>query len=647
MTRRPLAIALLAALPILLAEAPRAQDRPAGSDDPAGSQDPVGADEPVRSGKSGLIPSNKEEAESGVIAPRPERTQEPPAPEAAPTAQEPELAPAEAPAATQEEEPASDAEATEEAEPAIDRSGWPAIEGIHLDTAAMRRAHEVAAHQPLADETISAAEMRRTLVYLVGSRELRSFKLDLEIEAEMERQIANGRPEADFTIDEAEIQAGIDQLVESIKEQYPTLDHDAVLRLNNIQPDNLLRLQRQSRLFTKVFMPENPDNWPDITVESIKGTGQAAMFEAMRTSFARFEEAVAAGEMTPEQIEQAKQGQGTMRQLMAQSVMKALNDSSTVETAVDGLPADVAMRVNGQDISTDQVFAVLAPRLSPSDIDLARRWILKCRLLERTLAARGYLLTPAEASAAYDEAMAPMAESMFPLEFFVVNVKGFPSLHLYEQLHRYIASYERMIADEMTDDVLQAHFEQRGNDLLNVARVGTEVILLSAYDFKSGTWKENGWEEAEQRAYEVGRKLAEAGGSNWAELQDEYSDFWDPPAPTTPMEGQQMPRRKNKGRFAPMSRNELIKELHENEFTIFVDGSSITDEIFFHLSEGAIGGPWKGRFGYYIARITARTAPRQSRTLEDPVMLDMLEEDYATTRFNAFAQELYDAALEE
>jgi hypothetical protein len=568
--------------------------------------------------------------------------------DATPAAQAPEpLAPAtvEVPTpAAPADESADEAPQEIQTAPAVDRSAWPDLEGLVIESEEVERAEVAAQSYALAPVVVSADEMRRTLVYLIGSKELRSFRLDIEIKAEIDRQIAAGRDPADFEVPDSEIQTVIDSTIEQIKLQYPDLDPVDVLRLNNIHLGNLARMTRQSRLFTKVFLPEDPADWPPITVEALRQGGQAQFVDQLKQSFVDLERRIDAGELTPEQVAQARQGQQSMRQFMAQPVIQALNASAVVETATDGLPVDVVLRVNGRDVATDVVFDEIASRVAPADIELARQWITKCALVERVLAARGYLLDPAAASEAYEAHMAPMRGTMFPPEFFIVQIKGFPSLELYEFYYRYLASYERMIADEITDTTLQQHFNDRGNDMLNVARVGTEVILLSAFEFTSGLWKENGWEDAEARAREVAGKLIESGASNWGELQDAYSDFWDPPQPTTPSQGQ-MPKRKNKGRFAPMSRNELVSQLGENDFTIFVDGVSITDEIFFSLPEGQIGGPWKGRLGYYIARITSKSAPQGDRTIDDPEMRDMVRQDLVTVRFKNFAQELVDAAF--
>jgi len=526
--------------------------------------------------------------------------------------------------------------------PQIDTSDWPVIEGLTLDASAIERAMAPIAKYPFAPVVIDPAELRRTLVYMFGSKELRSFRLDLDLAAEMERQIAAGRDPAEFQLADEEIRKTIEQTIEQIKLQYPTLDPEDVLRVNNIHVASLERMTRQSRLFATVFLPEDPDQWPPVSVEALRGAGDGQIFAQVQQSFRDLQARIASGEMTEEQIAQARQGQATMRQFVVQTVIQALDKSSVVEMAGDGLPPEVAMRVDGRDVMTDVVFDEIAGRVTPRDIEVAKQWLTKSSLLEQVLASRGHLLSPAAARAAFDEHMAPMMGTMFPPEFFVVQVKGFPSMDLYKIHHRLLASYQNMIAAEITDEALAAHFEQRANELLNVARVGVEVILLSAYDFSRGLWKENGWADAEARAREVSQKLLEGQGANWSELQDQYSDFWDPPAPTTATPGQQ-PRRKNKGRFAPMSRNELLGEMGENEFTLYVDGTSVTDEFFFYTAEGAIAGPFKGRLGYYIGRVTTRTAPQGNRSLNEPDMRSMVLQDYVNERFNAFAREVFEA----
>jgi hypothetical protein len=542
----------------------------------------------------------------------------------------------------QEPTPAPSAAAAPAA-PVIDRSDWPVLDTLVIDAAAIDRAQAVAADRALAPIVIDDVELRRTLVYMIGAKELKSYRLDVDIQAETERQLAAGRDPAELAISDEEIQKTIDQTMEQIRVQYPTLDPADVLRVNNIHLGNLARMTRQTRLFTKVFLPDDPNKWPQLSVEALRATGQNQIVDQFQQSFARINAQLAAGEITPEEAEQARTNQGMLRQMLSQMVIQALDKAAKVESIADGLPSHVAMRVNGIDVLTDVVFDEIASRVTARDVELARLWLAKCALLERVLAERGFLLSPSAAKAAFAEHMAPMQGTMFPPEFFVMQVKGFPSMDLYAQHHRLLASFEKMIASEITEEALAKHFAERGNELLNVARVGVEVILLSAYDFAKGQWKQDGWADAERRAREVAQKLLEGQGANWSELQDQYSDYWDPPAPTSGAQGQQ-PRRKNKGRFAPMARNEMLGEMGENEFTLFIDGSSVTDEFFFFTAQGSISDVFKGRHGYYIGRVTTRTAPQGARGLDDVDMRSMVVQDYVNQRFNEFTHDVYVAA---
>jgi hypothetical protein len=93
-----------------------------------------------------------------------------------------------------------------------------------------------------------------------------------------------------------------------------------------------------------------------------------------------------------------------------------------------------------------------------------------------------------------------------------------------------------------------------------------------------------------------------------------------------------------------MARNEMLGEMGENEFTLFIDGSSVTDEFFFFTAQGSISDVFKGRHGYYIGRVTTRTAPQGARGLDDVDMRSMVVQDYVNQRFNEFTHDVYVAA---
>jgi hypothetical protein len=165
------------------------------------------------------------------------------------------------------------------------------------------------------------------------------------------------------------------------------------------------------------------------------------------------------------------------------------------------------------------------------------------------------------------------------------------------------------------------------------------VILLSAYDFRLAEWKQNGWEEGAKRATEVARRLSE--GESWDVLLEEYSDYWDPPIPQSQQAqaAQNAQNRRNQGRFGLRNRNALMPLVDENEYLVFLNGSSVADAIFFDQEAGTIGGPYRGAFGYYITKVNGRTPAAKSFSLDVPTQRESIEQDYLQVRFIQFAEE--------
>ena len=491
------------------------------------------------------------------------------------------------------------------------------------------------------DVRVSEMELKRALVYTFGTTELEARKIDVYIEEEIRRQMAAGAAEGEFAVSEEEIEAAVQETLDSIAEQYPDLEAETVLGYNNIAFDSLGRMTAQSKLFEKVFLPEDPAEWPETTREAIRAQAGEEFITKLEEGFEERKRLEAEQGVDPAQ---AAAGKGIFNMLMRNMVMGALNNSSVVETASDGLPPHLAMRVNGVEVPTEEIYGRIADNITDVDRQRAEAWVTKTALLEAVLKARGAYLSDEEFAAAYEEHGQPYEGSPLSLEVIVRNFKGFPSMEAYKTYYRLLESYKRSIAETLTDETLTAHLP-RANRLLGVGSVDLEVILCSAFDFSTKSWRENGWEKAAQEAREVARKLVEADGENWSELLAEHSDFWDPPAPKNPTQQQQVPqKKKNSGRFGTLNRNELLGYLEESDYSHFVDGYSVADSIFFDLEPGQVGGPWKGRYGYYFARVKRRVPPTRTQTLADENFRTMVTDDYVTVQFNAFARAAEEAA---
>ena len=596
---------------------------------------------------------------------------------------------AEAPAAAQQEE-AAPAASQEEAAPAAEpvdvdallnqvlEASRAAAASIDVDPmvvspAAINRALAAVGAEPTATEalTIDPQALRRELVYQAGRANLEAYKIDIYIEEEIQRQTQSLREtlaaegaeppmidariaalEAEFNANEQEIRDSVGNTIKQIRDQYPSLPWDAVLKYNNIEPLHLLRMTRQSKRFENVFLPENPEEWPATTREALKSNEQGSTFydQLVQAYKNRKAQEAAAAQPGPQpegapDAAAANQGEQMFKMLVRRMITGALEEASEVRTAVDGLAPEVAMQVNGQDILTADVFTEIAPTIDAQELEHAQKWLMKVELAAEVLDQLGYWMSDEEFATAFAEEDAKYSPP-FTLEVIARNFKGFPSMEAYKTYFRLKESYRRMIADEFGDEVLTQHVERRAGPLIGLATVQPEIILISAFDFEKNQWKENGWEDAYRRTAEVNQRLVESQGSEWSNLLETYSDFWDPPAPTTPQANQPQGDRKNKGRFPALNRNRLLQYLDEDDYTLFLDGYSIGDQIFFGLEEGQIDGPYKGRLGYYFARVVRKTPAPTNKSLGDEDFRTMVESDYLSVRLNQFVQQVFEAASE-
>ena len=180
-------------------------------------------------------------------------------------------------------------------------------------------------------------------------------------------------------------------------------------------------------------------------------------------------------------------------------------------------------------------------------------------------------------------------------------------------------------------------------EITGAARMTCEIILISAYDFPNVKWKENGWEWAEQRSAEIKKSLDE--GADWKETLEHFSEFWDPPIPDTghtPQFG-----RLFKGVFTNQTRNQMLQMIGESEYTIFMRGSALADDIFFEQERGTIAGPFKGPHGYYISKYISKSPPSSPLNLREPVHRDIAVEYYVRYKMNEKVQELLAAGRED
>ena len=481
----------------------------------------------------------------------------------------------------------------------------------------------------IGDEVISAMEIKRGIVNGAAGRSLlESAKLQVFIDEEIERRKAEGAADDAISVTQEEIDEAIKEADQMVAEEY--VDNPDISTTRDLfpMPEELWVDQiKQTQVFDKLFLPENPNEYPPLTV--------AALNQQSPDFVDRLKEGWELRQKENPEID--NQGQAIFRQLMRQLVIGALNKSADVKTFKDGIPAEVAMEVNGKKILTDDIWKAMRWKVTEEDVRDAKLWYQRITTLRQALEKEGAYLSDEEFEAAYHEHTDPYKDSPFNIEAVAVSFKKFPSPEHYKVHFRLQESYRRMIEEEITEEALKAHIAERAGNLLGLAKVDVEVILLSAYDFQLNAFKEGGWERARERAVAAIQDLA--GGKPWDEVIEEYSEFYEPPLGVSTRD-RAAQFSKNKGRFGQKNRNELLQQLGESDWSLFLHGTSLTDAIFFDAEVGVPTQPLKGPHGYYIALVKGRTAPVSTITAAEDGHKTLVEQDYLTARFNAYSQQV-------
>jgi hypothetical protein len=495
---------------------------------------------------------------------------------------------------------------------------------------------------------IPLSVIKREMVYAAGASAIEGKKLDLIIQEEVERRVAAGEDRAKFEFSAAEKEALIAQALQQIRDQYPTLDPLSVLDRNGMSTRMLEGQVAQTLRFDKVFLPDDPRQWPTTTTDAItESAGDdfiVKLREAQDEKDRKAKEAAAGAtpDSAPAPAPDLK-GEQMFKMIMRKMVMQSLFDKSVIKFASNGLPDDVVLQVNSKDVKTDEIFDLVASNLTDERVRQTRLWLAKIEACKQELQRQKMWLSDEEFQTVFQEHKAPYDQSPFKLEVIATGFKRFPSMDAYMTYFRVLESYKRMIQPEINDENLTKHLT-RANKLLGLARCNVQMILCSAMDMSTGKWRADGWEYAKNRALEASKLLAEKNGENWDEVLEAYSEFWDPPVPVgQPNMNNNL---RNKGRIGLVNRNELLQRIDESDFSMFVEGAGLVDYVFFDQGEG-IDGPFKGPFGYYITRVVSRTPPTKEFSLAEPTQRDLVVQDYLSMRVNAWAQDLLENAKVE
>ena len=466
---------------------------------------------------------------------------------------------------------------------------------------------------------------RQVVLGSAGSLPLELAKTEFFIGEELKRQMAAGKSSEQYDVTDDEIQEALAEVEAAVKEQYPGED----VKLEDVLPtsrDRLMNRVAVTKRFLKVFLPPNPDDYPDITLQALNSSDQGqTLLDYLRQ---HYEESGGDAQFNLPMI----------TGIIFQELSSYMAETSDIERG-DDLPASVVLRINGQDILVDKIWEQIEDGISPVEVREAKQWLVNMRLMEQDLSRQGLWLSEEEAAKTYAEHSDPYKESLFSVERMAVAVKKYPSVDAYVEFRRVHDSFQQAIRNELNPDDLRRFAKERTMPLVGQAQVDCDVILLSAFDFRKGAWKSDGWADAERRAEEVLQQLV-VEERPWDEVLDGYSDFYDPPQMEDMARGSNT--LKQKGRFRGKQRNVLLNLLGESEYWHFLNGTTLTDYIFFEQEVGTVSEPTRGPYGWYITKLLRRAPAPARLDLDDEMMITMAEQDYTIVRLSEYVQELID-----
>ncbi|MBL8858875.1 MAG: peptidyl-prolyl cis-trans isomerase [Planctomycetes bacterium] len=476
---------------------------------------------------------------------------------------------------------------------------------------------------------------------------------------------------------EAEFQTELKSKLDDFRKRYPVLDLEAEINRAFRSLEWYKRNLRQTLYFDHVFFPEDPADWPESTVESVRAdSGQPLIDDAFNSYKMRREFADKTGEPL-------KKEDSIYSQMMLQIVRDALYNTIDFKTSFDGLPDDLVLTADKNHdgkpemvLTTADMWNEVKDTVTKNEIELAKRWFIASIATADRLRADGALLDGAACNQALADLQKQFAGTYITLQIIATQNYFFPSVEAYKEYYCLEAGFKKMMAPKLAPgengEMAQPlkDYLDRATRLMGLGQVDAECMLISAFDIPKFTWKPNGWTWAKNKAEEIKARIdahtaqlaaqreeaakAKAEGREfkadpsltepivfWSELMNDHSEYWDPPTPEA--QGGKAPGSdigmKKRGRFGPRYRNDLQGYVGETAYTHWLTGESVTDRAFFDAKEGVVEGPFKGPMGYYLVRVSRRLPPTYPLNVSDPKKAELVYNDYLRVAFIEYTKE--------
>lgn len=318
-------------------------------------------------------------------------------------------------------------------------------------------------------------------------------------------------------------------------------------------------------------------------------------------------------------------------------LLDKLIERAVIQYATESpLPENVYMTIEGEPVMVDDVLRFVTPDRETRENAL--RALLLYRSIDQVLKDNDALLSNEDFAAEFAAHDAEYRGTLFPLRN-LIGLRGFLNLAEYREYYRRRVAFQRMIADTVTEKELREHHEKYGKLFYDSGKASVETIWASLVEAeKTAKQGQAGWSLVQERIDNAKRMLEE--GKAMGEVRTALGQAH-PLEPT--------------GVIAAKMRNELRQLFGETEYTIFIGGYSLADDIFYNRVEGELVGPvrfdrtmlpgTRQMMGMLLAKVGEFSKTGAAKSFDQQKQL--LTSDYYDLRYTYFAHEcLKNATIE-
>lgn len=364
---------------------------------------------------------------------------------------------------------------------------------------------------------------------------------------------------------------------------------------------------------------------------------EAALAEAKVVAAAMAEDIMATKDSAVVMAEDALASAKSAADMAAMAVENAPAD---LKDAVAGVPAAQAAT---RDVTTDELWHLVAATLSDADYEIVLRELLTLEAMERTLRQADRWLDNDAFDAAYGEHQAVYEGTLFPLSA-IIMFRGYSSLDRYREHFRYRDGYRRWRKAFMNQDDVENHYREGGRLFFERGSVHVDMAYKGVSNVPFTMMSLNNAVGDITTAFGMmGSMVGEGDAAHAMTFEDLMAEF-PKPAVQNPQGGDRA-----------FQRNPLRLRMTESDLSIFLTGYSMADDIFYHGSAGEFFGPyvqkcrrhaWGAELnaGAWVVRVDQFTRSRPLAPLEG-TNLSQAEDDYLDLNYMYWSQECLQSLL--